>query len=151
MAAPIEFKPKAVDPKLELQRRLAAAPEEHAEALLVAYDLLEQAHREGVLDALHGIMGARATIIGLVAEYAADSNSTNALRNLLSFGKLLGTLDPEPMSKLSKEMFEEKQSRSGPQPTPTLWHTIRRMWEPDTRRGLALFTSILAAMGKAAK
>jgi hypothetical protein len=49
MANSIQFVPKAVDPKLELQRRLAAAPNEHAEALLVAFDLLEEAHRQGVL------------------------------------------------------------------------------------------------------
>ncbi len=34
MANPIHFSPK-VDPQTELQRRLKAAPEEHAEALLV--------------------------------------------------------------------------------------------------------------------
>lgn len=151
MAAPIEFKPKSVDPKLELQRRLAAAPEEHAEALLVAYDLLEQAHREGVLDALHGMMGARSTILGLAAHYAAEPESTNALRNLLSIAKILGTLDPEPMSELSKEMANQRESHRGERPAPTLWHTIRRMWHPDTRRGLALFTSVLAALGRGTK
>lgn len=152
MAAPVEFEPKSVDPKLELQRRLAAAPEEHAEALLVAYDLLEQAHREGVLDALHGMMGARSTILGLAARYAAEPESTNAVRNLLSIAKIMGTLDPEPMSQLSKDMVDAKQNNHrGDRPAPSLWHTIRRMWEPDTRRGLALFTSVLAALGRGSK
>ena len=36
MANPIAFKPNPVDPKLELEKRLSAAPMEHGEALLVA-------------------------------------------------------------------------------------------------------------------
>ena len=71
MANPIHFVPKQVDPKLELGRRLAAAPTEHAEALLVAFDLLEEAHRQGVLDALHGAIGAKDTIVASLAAYSA--------------------------------------------------------------------------------
>ncbi len=59
MANPLIFKPAAVDPKTELNRRLAAAPTEHAEALLVAWDILQTAHDEGVLDTLHGLIGAK--------------------------------------------------------------------------------------------
>ena len=47
MASPIEFKPQKVDPREELQRRLQAAPMEHAESILVALDVLEAALEKG--------------------------------------------------------------------------------------------------------
>ena len=53
MANPLHFVPK-VDPKLELQRQLDAAPLENAEALLVAYDILKTAHANGTLDLVNG-------------------------------------------------------------------------------------------------
>jgi len=139
MANPISFKPKAVDPKMELQRRLDAAPMEHAEALLVAYDLLEEAHRQGVLDALHGAIGAKNTIAGLIAKYAAEPVSVNAIRNVLVLGKMLGSIDPDG---LTQEMEEEP---------PSLWQIFKRVRTPEARRALGVMTSMLGAMGRSAK
>jgi uncharacterized protein YjgD (DUF1641 family) len=151
MANPISFTPKAVDPKLELQRRLAAAPNQHAEALLVAYDLLEEAHRQGILDALHGAIGAKDTILGILAKYSVEPESINGLRNLMALGKILGSLDPEPISKLSKEMASAMESHRAERETPSLWQIFRRIREPESRRSLSLLTSVLAALGRATK
>ena len=46
MANPLPFKLAITDPHQELERRLARAPREHAEALLVAWDLLQTAHQQ---------------------------------------------------------------------------------------------------------
>jgi len=70
MANPLNFKPLTVDPRTELQRRVAEAPVIHAEALLVAWDVLQAAHDQGILDMMHGMIGAKDTITGKVAEYA---------------------------------------------------------------------------------
>ena len=56
MAKPIAFKPITVDFKADLVRKLEKAPAEHAEALLLAYDVLEEAHKKGLLDLLHGVV-----------------------------------------------------------------------------------------------
>ena len=151
MANPIAFTPKSVDPKLELQRRLAAAPNEHAEALLVAYDVLDEAHRQGILDALHGAIGARDTIFAILARYSAQPISVNALRNLLALGKLLGTLDPEFIARFTNETAVAAESHSRETQPPSLWQIFKRMRLPDTRRGLSLLTSMMAALGRAAK
>ncbi len=149
MANPINFKPKSVDPKFELQRRLATAPNDHAEALLAAFDLLEEAHRQGVLDALHGAIGAKDTIVGLIADYSAKPASVKAIRNLLALGQLLGSLNPEPLSNLSKEMADSIAKHQATEPPPGLWQIFRRLSHPDARRGLSLMTSMLAALGRA--
>lgn len=151
MANPIEFTPRQIDPKLELQRRLAAAPNEHAEALLVAYELLGEAHRQGVLDALHGAVAARDTIVGLLAQYSAQPISVNALRNLVALGKMLGSLDPEPISKFSKDLVVTMDAHRKEMQPPSLWQLFKRMRDPDARRGLSFMTSVLAALGRAAK
>src|ERR1035438_7425229 len=151
MANPIAFTPKQADSKLELQRRLAAAPNEHAEALLVAYDLLDEAHRQGILDALHGAIGAKDTILGIIADYSSQPMSVNALRNLLALGKILGTLDPDPISNLSSEMASAMESQREENAPPTLWQLFKRLREPGTRRGLSFLTSVLAALGRARK
>jgi len=151
MANPISFVPKSVDPKFELQQRLAAAPNEHAEALLVAYDLLEEAHRQGILDALHGAIGAKDTIVGLVAQYSAEPMSVNAIRNLLALGKILGTLEPEPLSQLSKEMAVALESHKREQEPPSLWQIFKRATSADARRGLSFMTLMLTAVGRSTK
>jgi uncharacterized protein YjgD (DUF1641 family) len=151
MANPISFKPKAVDPKLELQRRLAAAPNDHAEALLVAYDLLEEAHRQGILDALHGAIGAKDTIVGLLAKYSAEEISVNAIRNLLALGKVLGTLDPGPLSQLSKEMTSAMETHKSEKEPPSLWQLFRHANQTEARRGLSFLTLMLSAFGRATK
>jgi uncharacterized protein YjgD (DUF1641 family) len=149
MANPISFVPKAVDPRLELQRRLSAAPTEHAEALLVAFDLLEEAHRQGILDALHGAIGAKDKIVASLAAYSAEPMSVQAIRNLLALGKILGTLDPEPLSKISKAMFEAAETHRSEAEPPTLWQLFKRIRTPEARRGLSFATRMLGALGSA--
>lgn len=149
MANPIAFTPMSVDPRLELHHRLEAAPNLHAEALLVLYDALEEAHRQGILDALDGALKARDTIFGLLAKYAAEPESTRALRNLLSVARLCGSIDPAPMSKLSKEIAGALESRQKPSPPPTLWQLFKRLRQPESRRGLSIMTEILASLGRA--
>jgi len=49
MAQPIPLDLPPRDPRKELLDRLESAPQEHAEALLDSYELLEQLHQAGIL------------------------------------------------------------------------------------------------------
>ncbi len=149
MAQPVSFIPKKADPKLELQRRLASAPSEHAEALLVAYDLLEEAHKQGILDALHGAIKAKDTIASLLAKYAADPVNINAVRHVIAVGQMVGSFDPEPISNLAKEAYTAMETQRREIRPPSLWQLYRRMNQPDARRGLSFVTSMLGALGRA--
>jgi uncharacterized protein YjgD (DUF1641 family) len=151
MANPIAFTPVSMDPSLELQSRLAAAPRQHAEALLVAYDLLGEAHRQGILDALQGLVGSRDKIMGTLSDYAAQPLGIQAMRNALAIGRLLGTLDPNPISHFSKEAqtaMETHRQEKGP---PSLWQIFKRLRQPETRRGLSFLTLMLGALGRASQ
>jgi uncharacterized protein YjgD (DUF1641 family) len=149
MANPIPFIPKSTDPQLELQHRVAVAPLEHSEAILAAYDLLEEAHRQGILDALQGAMGARDVIAETVANYAAQPESVNAMRNMLALGKLLGAIDPDPLSRFSNEVYSAFETYKQEEKPPTLWQLLMRFRHADTRRGLSLLMAMLSGMGRA--
>ena len=151
MANPIAFKPNPVDPKLELERRLAAAPVEHGEATLVAWDVLQAAHDEGILDTLHGLIGAKDTIAGKVAEYAKLPEGVAGIRNLLALLKILSALDPEFLNGLASAMdaaaLEHRQERK----PPSLWTIGRRVASEDSRRGLSFLTLLLSGLGRSLK
>ena len=145
MANPIAFKPAPYDPKEGLMRRLEAAPREHAEALLVAYDLLQTAHDEGILDALHGMVHAKDEIVGKLAEGARVQESVDALRNLIAAGKILGAIPPETMSCIASAMSSASQATAD-EPL-TMWGLFRRVSSREGRRGLTMAVSLLTALG----
>jgi uncharacterized protein YjgD (DUF1641 family) len=144
MANPIHFSPK-VDPQTELQRRLKAAPEEHAEALLVLFDLLEEAHDQGVLDLLHGAVGSKNAIAGKLAYYAKQPMSTQAIRNLLILGELLGSFDPTVLADTKNEVLDRRKD------PPSLWRLFRQAASADGRRGMGMFLAFVCGAGKAAQ
>ena len=151
MANPLPFKPVRTDPRTELQRRLAEAPTKHAEALLVAWDILESAHDEGILDILHGLIEAKDTIAGKLAEYAKTPEGIAALRNLLAAAKILAALDPEILDHLSKSIITASQQQKVEQKPPSLWQIFKRTNSEDGRRGLSFVTLLLSSFGKSLK
>jgi uncharacterized protein YjgD (DUF1641 family) len=144
MANPIHFSPK-VDPQTELRRRLEAAPEQHAEALLVLYDLLEEAHDQGLLDLLHGAVGSKNAIAGKLAYYAKQPMSTQAIRNLLILGELLGSFDPTVLAETKTQVLDRRKD------PPSLWSLFRQAASADGRRGMGMFLAFVCGAGKSAQ
>ncbi len=145
MANPIKFTPNQYDPKDGLMRRLEAAPREHAEALLVAYDLLQTAHDEGILDLLHGMVHAKNEIAGHLAEAARVQESVDALRNLISVGKILGAMEPETMSCIAAAM--STASKRTPDEPLSMWGLFKKISSKEGRRGLSLGVELITALG----
>jgi len=151
MAKPIAFKPIIVDFKADLVRKLEKAPAEHAEALLLAYDVLEEAHKKGLLDLLHGAIGAKDTIFTTLSKYAAQPEGIAAIRNLLTAAKILAELDPEVLDQLSKVMGQATKEHQQEQRPPSLWQLAKRATSEDSRRGLSLMTLMLSGLGRSLK
>jgi len=151
MAKPIAFKPITVDFKADLVRKLEKAPEEHAEALLLAYDVLEEAHRKGLLSLLHGAIGAKDTIFNTLSKYAAQPEGIAAIRNLLTAAKILTELDPAVLDQLSKAMSTATCELQKEQEPPSLWQLFRRSTNEDSRRALSFMTLALSGLGKSLK
>lgn len=151
MANPLSFKPQPVDPHLELERRLSRAPREHAEALLVVYDILQAAHQNGTLDAVHGLISARDKIAGRLAEAANTEEGKTALLNLLEAGKVLTSLDPSVLAPLADAMRQSSQDHKKETAPPSTWQLFRRATSEDGRRGLSFFTLLLTNLGRSLK
>jgi uncharacterized protein YjgD (DUF1641 family) len=175
MAHPISFKPQPVDPQKELMRRVEAAPREHAEALLGAWDLLQTAHEQGLLDLAQGLIGGRDIVAGKLAAAAGEPESIAAMRNAIALGRILASIDPDMLHRMSRAMAEtaeprldrEKDAtqakiaipgRSAAQARPqtgvvkkplSLWQIFRKVTSQDGRRGLGFAANLLTALGRA--
>jgi uncharacterized protein YjgD (DUF1641 family) len=147
MAVPLHFK-VVHDPKHELQRRLDAAPTEHAEALLVGYDILQAAHDNGLLDLVNGLVGGRDIIAAKLAEYGKLPGGVAAIRNLLAAGKILMALDPETLDQFSKSLVTATGMHRAETKPPSLWQLAKRATTEDSRRGLSFMTLLLGAIGR---
>jgi uncharacterized protein YjgD (DUF1641 family) len=150
MAHPITFKPQPVDYHKELMRRVDEAPREHAEALLVAWDLLQTSHDQGILELAQGLIGGKDAIAGKLAEAANLPESVTAIRNGIAMARILGTLDPEMLQRLAKGFDNASKQHDGEKKEPpSLWTLFRRATSADARRGLSFLTNLLIALGRA--
>jgi uncharacterized protein YjgD (DUF1641 family) len=151
MAHPITFKPQAIDPQKELMRRVEAAPREHAEALLTAWEVLQTAHDKGVLDLAKGLIGGKDIITGKLADVAAMPESVAAIRNAMAGARILGSIDPDMLQRLAQGMEHASAEHKAETKPPSLWTLFRRSTSEDARRGLSFATLLLNALGKATK
>jgi uncharacterized protein YjgD (DUF1641 family) len=89
------FTPK--DSREDLARRLQEAPNEHAEALLAGYDLLQQLHEKGIIDLVNGLLSAGDTVVERVVDVISSREVVTALRMALIFVNLLSSMDPDAL------------------------------------------------------
>jgi uncharacterized protein YjgD (DUF1641 family) len=151
MAVPLNFKPAPVDPHLELQRRLEAAPVEHAEALLVLYDIIQSAHDNGLLDTVHGAVAGRDAIAGKLAEMARTPEGIAGIRNLLQSAKLLAAIDPKFLENFSDALANAGEQQQRERTPPSLWQIFKRATSDDGRQGLSFATHLLTGLGRSLK
>jgi uncharacterized protein YjgD (DUF1641 family) len=152
MAHPITFKPQPVDPRKELTQRIENAPRDHAEALLAAWDLLQTAHDQGILELTQGVIGGRDIIAAKLAEAANTSDGVNAIRNLIALGRIVAALDTEMLYNVSRALDRNPpRVRSADEKPPSLLSLFRQFRAEDTRRGLAYGLDLLAAVGAATR
>lgn len=146
MAKPIELMPKVPDAREELKRRVDAAPVEHADAVLSAYELLQELHESGTLNALRGVVGAGDEVVRHAVGMATKPEAVNALRNLLIASKVLGSIDPEILHGLTADLPAAMQ-RPEENP-PSLFAIFHRMSSKASRRALVFGVTILESVGK---
>src|SRR6201984_3206573 len=95
MARPIPLEIAPRNPRAELRSRLEQAPEEHAEAVLAAYEVLQQLHNRGVLELMRGALSASDEILETVVNNVKTPEAIRAIRNLLFWRRILGSIEPE--------------------------------------------------------
>jgi len=148
MGAPIRFQPLAQDPREELHARLEAAPIEHAEALLAAYDILQGLQDRGILAALKGVLSASDLLLETVVETAKTPEAIRTIRNLILLSKKLDSIDPELLGNLIDSVPEGLTRAAKRTEPPGLISLVQKFSNQDSRRGLAAAAEILETFGK---
>lgn len=149
MAEPIRTYTPQRNVHEELRTKVENAPVQHAEAVLAAYQLLQEAQDHGVLDTLRGAIGAGDAIVGTVAEYASSPEGIRAMRNFLALSRVFANLDPAKVDAVANAITENqcRKDTQGCEP-PSLWQTFRRMTGRNSRRTLASIAAATDAFGR---
>ncbi|MDE3201762.1 MAG: hypothetical protein KGN79_12675 [Acidobacteriota bacterium] len=130
------FKP--ADARDDLIRRIESAPAEHAEAVLSAYELLEQMHKAGVLELLTGLLSARDTVVEKAANAMSSRPAMTGLRLALMLGDLLKSIDADEVH----AVLDDKSA-------PSLFALGKLASTEDGRRGMAAALRLLNLLGAA--
>jgi uncharacterized protein YjgD (DUF1641 family) len=150
MAKPIELMPKvntAQGAREELKRRIDAAPVEHADAVLDAYELLQQLHDSGTLDVLRGLLGAGDQVVRHVVALAIKPESVSVLRNLLVLTNVLGAISPDKLESVLGGVPAALAQQPAENP-PSLLALLRRFSSVESRRALNVAATVLESVGK---
>jgi uncharacterized protein YjgD (DUF1641 family) len=148
MARPISLELPLRDPREQLRIRLEKAPQEHAEALLDSYELLQQLHDHGILQMLRGALGASDKLIETAVETVRSDESVRALRNALILGKMLAAINPEVLQCVATAAGETLGSYDKPviEP-PGLFSLLSQFRHKELRRSIALVNRFLEKLG----
>jgi uncharacterized protein YjgD (DUF1641 family) len=149
MAQPIRFEVPPRDTRTVLRERLERAPDEHAEAVLAAYDLLQALHDRGILDATRSALAASDELLDTVVGAANTPSAIRALRNLMFWQGILGSIEPKWFKGLVQAVPEGLATATAERDEPVhLWTLLRRALSKDSLRGLAAGVDFLENFGR---
>jgi len=149
MAVPIALETSPRDPAAELRSRLENAPAEHAEALLAGYEVLQALHEQGVFEVLRGALDAKDEILDSVVAAADTPEAIRAIRNLLFWRRILGSIEPEWFKGLFQAIPEGIAQATAERDKPVgLWQVLRRIRSKDSLRAMAAAVDFLEAFGR---
>ena len=149
MALPIPFHAPPPDPRALLRERLERAPEKHAEAVLAAYDLLQELHDRGIFDVTRSALTASDELLEKVVEGVNTPGAIRALRNLVFWKGILGSIEPKWFKGLVQAIPEGLAVATAERDEPVrAWKLLRRALSKDSLRGLAAAVDFLESFGR---
>jgi uncharacterized protein YjgD (DUF1641 family) len=132
-----------------LRARLERAPEEHAEAVLAAYDVLQELHDRGVLDIVRSGLAASDELLEQIVDRANTPESIRAIRNLLFWQSVLGQIEPKWFQGIFQAIPDGLATATAERNEPVgLWRVIRRALSKDSLRGLTAAVDFLESFGR---
>jgi uncharacterized protein YjgD (DUF1641 family) len=128
---------------------LEQAPEEHAEAVLAAYEVLQELHSRGVLDIMRGALAASDEILDKVVDNVRTPETIRAIRNLLFWRQILGSIEPDWFKGIFQAIPEGIAQATAERDQPvSLFGVLRRLIHKDSLRGLTAAIDFLQAFGR---
>ncbi len=149
MAQPIRTYTPHRNEQEELRAKVENAPVQHAQAVLAAYQLLQEAQDHGLLDTLRGVIGAGDAIVDNVSEFASTPEGIRAMRNFLALSRVFANLNPEKMDAVANAITENQCGEAAPGcGPPSILKSMQRMSSRNSRRTLATIAAVTDAFGK---
>src|SRR5258705_13166471 len=149
MAQSIPFHPSRSDPREALRARLERAPDEHAEALLAGYDLLQALHDRGVLEFGATALSATDELLDEVVDSANTPSAIRALRNLMFWRQVLGRIEPTWFQGIFQAIPDGLAAATAQRnERVSTWKIVRRATSRDSLRGLAAVVDFLESFGR---
>jgi uncharacterized protein YjgD (DUF1641 family) len=147
MAEPILLKLPPRDPREELILKLENAPQEHAEALLAAYEVLQELHDKGLLELAKGALGSGEKILDILVEASNSPEVIRGIRNFIILTRLFATLEPKLLEHLAdavpKALVEAKTKKP-----LGLVQLMSKATNADTRRIMTMMIRVVESLGK---
>ena len=149
MAQPIRTYTPHRDEQEELRAKVENAPVQHAQAVLAAYQVLQQAQDHGILDLLRGAIGAGEAIVDKASDFANTPEGIRVMRNFLALSRIFANLDPEKVDAVANAITENqcREGAPGCEP-PSILKSLQRMSSRNSRRTLATIAAVAHAFGK---
>ena len=151
MARRIGWKGASHGPREALRRRLEQAPEQHAEALLECYELLQQLHDSGMLRLLRGALRAGDLLLETAVNAGKSEEGIRGLRNAVILAKMLASINPDLLQAYANAMSETLGCQKPVAEPPGLFKSFAELRHPDVRRSMALFNKFLETFGNQLK
>jgi uncharacterized protein YjgD (DUF1641 family) len=149
MAEPIRFDVPPPDSRALLRERLERAPQQHADAILAAYDLLQALHDRGILDVTTTALAASDELLERVVAGVNTPGAIRALRNLVFWQGVLGRIEPKWFKGLVEAVPEGLERATAERDQPVrLWTLLRRALSRNSLRGLAAGVDFLESFGR---
>ena len=146
MAQAISYTPVQPDGH-GLSGHLRDAPNDHAEALLSALELLQVLHDRGVLNLLRGLVGAGDQVVDILTQAVNSPEAIRGIRNFLLLTKFFASIPPEILDSLVKTAEAGAAREKANQP-PGLLQLLRRMNSENSRHAFAVMLDLVEGLGK---
>jgi uncharacterized protein YjgD (DUF1641 family) len=141
MAVAVDFRRYTpADAHIDLIKKLKSAPLEHGEAILQAYELLQQLHEKGFLELLTGVLTGGEAVLNHVVGLISSPTAITATRLGLMMVNLLGSIDADKIS---------TALAAGSKEPPSLLSMGKQATSKEARRAMAVGLGLLTAFGEA--
>jgi uncharacterized protein YjgD (DUF1641 family) len=151
MARPIGWESASRNPREVLRKRLEQAPDQHAEALLDFYELLQQLHDSGVFRLLRGALRSSDLLLETAVNAARSEEAIRGLRNAIILGKMLGSINPDLLQGYANAVSETLGCQKTVVEPPGLFNLFAEFRHPELRRSMALINKFLESFGNQLK
>ena len=147
MAQPIIFTPARREPREELLHQLEKAPNEHVEAMLDLYAILQLLRDKGLLEIAKGILGSGEKVLEIFTETLEADQVVRAVRNFVILIKIAGAIEPEALEKIVHDLGLGIERAKNGKP-PGVLKIINRLRKDPARRALVPVITAIRSAGE---